>query len=98
MSNARWQITPQQAKPDKLHATLKQVLKMHYDLVDQHAALQKSFADAQAQIKTLQNAPPAGGALNSQLLGIQVQPTDTQTLANGATLKYDKPSGTLKIS
>jgi hypothetical protein len=66
-------------------------------LLTQHYALQDRLESMQSQ----QQAPTqasASGPVDTKLLGLRVQPIDTQTLADGATLKWDRASGTFKFA
>lgn len=96
----RWYPTPDQlSTPDKAHMALKQVLQQHYTLVDQHAKTVAALAEAQAQLAKLQQGPGRGnGPTDTTLLGVLVQPADLTTLASGATLRWDKNSGTFVFS
>lgn len=42
--------------------------------------------------------PPGSGPSDTMLLGLRVAPIDSQNLANGATLKYNKSSGNFEFS
>lgn len=102
------QSNPQQARyyptevdlstPKKARAVLQQVLKQHYELADSHTVLKQQNTDLAAQVATLQRIPPPGGPTNTQILGLPVIPIDTSSLANGATLKWDRASGSFKFS
>lgn len=87
----RWYPTLDQVKdPESLHRTLKQVLDQHYSQVDRMNTMHtKDVAPG---------APDTSGPATTKFLGLNVTPVDTQTLADGATLKFDKKSGTFKFS
>jgi hypothetical protein len=80
--------------PKETRAALKQVLDQFYSLQDQHNALQKSHAELLAKSSEKPSGPPPGsGPTDTQLLGLFVEPVDTNSLANGATLKFNKARG-----
>lgn len=80
--------------PAKMRAVLQQVLKQHYELVDRHEELK-----AQVAIQAQTPPPPQpNGPTNTLLLGLPVTPIDALSLTNGATLKWDKASGSFKFS
>lgn len=91
--NSRWQPTIEQVKtPEALHRTLKQVLEQHY-------ALQDRFNDLHARVKSSESAAGAPqGPATTKLLGLNVEPVDTQALADGAALKFVKARGTFRFS
>lgn len=96
---ARYRPTRDQLdSPDKLMAVFKQVLDQHYALVDQHARTVAALDAAHRQLAKLAATPPGNGPVNSRILGAPVQPADLSTLATGATLKWDKASGTFIFS
>lgn len=84
--------------PRGVRAALQQVLKQHYELADAHAKLQAAHAQTLAQVQKLAAIPPPMGPGNSLILGIPVTPVDTNSLATGASVKWDKPSGSWKVS
>lgn len=91
----RWYPSKHQLDtPEKLEASFRQVLKQHYSLVDQtnvrHASETSRVSSS--------GFPPGSGPIDTMLLGLYVQPIDTQTLADGATLKWNKASGTFIFS
>jgi hypothetical protein len=75
--------------------TLRQVLNQHYALTDQVNALSKQASDPPAAPS---GPPPGCGPADSQICGLRVVPVDTQKLANGATLKFNKNSGNFEFS
>ena len=91
----RWYPSKQQLDtPEKSQAAIRRVLDLHYQLQDAHN-------DLKSQI-----AAPAGGKSNvtsssptsQQLLGLPVAPVNTQSLADGATLKWSKANGHFTFS
>ena len=97
---SRWRPSQQQLdSPEKLQMAFKQLLDQHYALVDAHASTVEQLKSAQATVARMQQGPGRGnGPADSVLLGVLVQPADFGTLADGATLKWDKKSGTLKLA
>jgi|SRR5689334_757677 len=84
--------------PAKARAALQQVLKQHYELADQvskSAPVSSAVAAAKASAAT---AGTPSGPTNTFLLGLPVIPVDVSTLADGATLKWNKASGSWKVS
>lgn len=84
--------------PAKARSVLQQVLKQHYELRDAHDALQTAHAQTIAELAALKSRPPAMGPLNSQVVGLPIQPVDVKSLANGATIKWNSATGTFIIS
>jgi len=83
--------TDQVNSPAALQRTLKQVLDQHYALQDQVKGMQPpAAAPATAPAST-------SGPSSTQFLGLPVAPIDTATLADGATLTWDKKNGTFKF-
>lgn len=93
---ARWYPSSQQLKDtSSITAAFKQLLDQHYALADAHSALMAKVNAPQATPK----GPPAGsGPTDSQLLGLRVAPVDTQTLADGSTLTFNKANGNLEFT
>ena len=90
---SRWYPQADQLKdPATTQRTMKQVLDQLYTLQDQHAELQKSHAELQSKV-TASGTTEVNGPANTKLLGLNVAPVDTNSLANGATLKYNKATG-----
>ena len=89
INNARWYPSSQQLKdPQSTERSLREVLRMFYDLQDKHEALQD-------QVKNGANkeAVPAGNTASiSRLLGLPIEPSDTTQLADGTVLTYVKAS------
>lgn len=100
--NTRWYPSHDQLKDvDATHRAFKQLLDQHYALVDQvngMSAAKAAPASVNAGETKTAAAPPGSGPVDTMLLGLRVAPVDSQTLANGATLKYDKASGNFKFS
>jgi hypothetical protein len=93
-TNNRWYPTPDQVKdPAALERTLRQILKQHYDLQDRHNDLLRKVNAAPAS-----SSSTASGPSNTKLCGLPVSPVDTESLADGATLKFDKKNGNFKFS
>jgi hypothetical protein len=75
---------------------MKQVLDQLYALQDQHSALQQDHAALTAKVSAQgkQSGPPPGsGPTDSMVCGLRVAPIDSNSLANGASLKYNKATG-----
>ena len=69
-----------------------------YALHDEHEKTKSALATAQAQVKQLSTKlagpyPPGAGPTDSVLLGVPVQPIDTNTLADATKLTFDKKNG-----
>ena len=91
-SGARWFPTEQQLKdPKATERAFRQVLTQFYALQDRVNAMAPGAASS---APAAQNNGPA----DTVLLGLRIAPVDTSTLADGATLKYDKGAGNLKFS
>lgn len=93
-TDTNWYPTEADLKtPKQVRAALQQVLKQHYELMDAHTKLQKVVA-------TIPTTPPPAnnGPTNTQLLGLPVVPIDTNSLANGATLKWSKATSSFIFS
>jgi hypothetical protein len=103
-SKPRWYPTKSQLTDiDATHRTLKQVLDQFYALQDSHDALQKQVAGmasaaSPASTSTGSPFPPGSGPSDTKILGLNVAPIDTETLANGATLKFNKAGGNFVVS
>jgi hypothetical protein len=83
--------------PEKARAALQQVMKQHYELADAHAALQTAHAQTLDMVQKLASTPPPNGPTNTRFLGLSVTPVDPTTLADGATLRWNKSSGQFKF-
>lgn len=93
---AKWYPSQDQLKdPATTTRTLRVVLDRLYALQDSHVALQQSHAALQQKVA----AGPAQtqGPVNTKLLGLNVEPVDTNSLANGAALKYNSARGTFSF-
>jgi hypothetical protein len=85
----RYYPTPSQLKtPEDIERALRQILKQHYELSDAVAANTGNGVSATA-------TRDAQGPATTKLLGLDVEPIDTQELADGSVLKYSKQRGTL---
>jgi hypothetical protein len=76
--------------PETLEITLRRILDQHYALANQVGTAGGARSDPPAA-KPVERGP---GPASTKLLGIDVEPVDTSTLADGATLKYSKARGT----
>jgi len=92
MANNRWYPNKNQVKDDATHRAFKQVLDQHYALVDRLNAMETKSSTTSA------TQPAGNGPADTKLLGLHVVPVDTQTLANGATLKFNKANGNFEFS
>jgi hypothetical protein len=87
----RWYPTRDSLKDAAgLERSFRQLLTQHYALQDRLESMQ-SQQQAPAQTS-------ASGPIDTKLLGLRVQPVDVKTLADGATLKWDRASGTFKFA
>lgn len=95
--SGRWWPTEQQLRsPSELERAFRQMLTQHYALQDKYDALAGRVADMPLPSK--EGAfPPGSGPSDTKLLGLNVEPVDTQTLTNGATLKYNRSRGTFSF-
>lgn len=91
----RWFPSQQQLRdPSSLERSFRQLLEKHYSLQDQFDAMREQMAKpASTKPATTTNSGPA----DTKLLGLNVEPVDTTSLANGATLKYNKARGTFSF-
>jgi hypothetical protein len=90
-AGARWFPTVEQLKdPAATERVFRQVLTQLYTLTDRLNAMGSAPAKPAA-------AAPSNGPTDSMLVGLHVAPVDTSTLADGATLQYDKAAGNLKF-
>jgi hypothetical protein len=94
-ASGRWYPSSHQLKDaSATEQAFRRLLEMHYDLVDSHMALQGQVTKPAATEGTEGSPPPPGsGPTDTQILGLRVAPVDAQTLANGATLKWNKTKG-----
>lgn len=96
MANQRWYPSANQLKdPESIERSFRQLLTQHYDLIDRHQAL---VDKVNAPVAKPTGPPPGSGPVDTQLLGLRVAPVDTDQLANGATLKWNKVNGNFEIS
>jgi hypothetical protein len=80
----------QMSDPQSIHRMMKQVLDQFYALQDSHDKLQQAHASLQEKVSAKSSGPPPGsGPADTMLLGLRVAPVDTNSLANGAALKYN---------
>ena len=92
----RWYPTTQQLKdPSALERSFRQLLDQHYALQDEHNAL---LARVNTHVEKPTGPPPGSGPTDTMLLGLRVEPVDSRTLANGATLKWVAADGRFKFS
>jgi uncharacterized protein involved in copper resistance len=90
MSQRWYPVSSDLKDPAGVERSFRQLLTQHYALQDRLEAMQsEQQAPAQAS---------ASGPVDTKLLGLRVQPIDTKTLADGATLKWDRASGTFKFA
>lgn len=96
---SHWYPTTTQLKdPQSMFLVMKQTLDQLYALQDRHDALQKSHTELQAKVgEKKTGSPPGSGPADTQLCGLFVEPVDTNSMANGATLKYNKARGTFSF-
>lgn len=97
---SRWYPSANQlADPAASASALRVVLDQFYALQDRHEALQASHAELKSKVGASSGGPPAGsGPADSMILGLRVGPMDTNTLADGAALKYVKKNGAFEFS
>ena len=92
----RWYPTHDQLRdPQSTQRAMKQVLDQLYTLQDAHAKLSADHAALKAKVSDASKTPfpPGSGPADTVLLGLPVAPVDTNSLANGAALKYNKSTG-----
>jgi hypothetical protein len=93
---SRWYPTKDQLKdPAATERSFRQALTQLYELTDRVGRIEVAGGDAAAASKSspASSPPPGSGPTDSMLLGLHVAPVDTATLANGATLKFNKAAG-----
>lgn len=99
MAESRWFPTSNQLKePGAIERAFRQLLIQHYTLVDQHNTLANKVGTLAAKSQPRSGPPPGSGPTDSMLLGLPVTPVDSQTLTDGATLKFSKKTGTFTFS
>jgi hypothetical protein len=92
----RWYPTTEQLKdPASLQNAFRQLLEQHYALQDHVTNLTNQIPKPAG--KAPSGPPPGCGPTDTQLLGLRVLPVDTNTLANGAALKWNKSQGNLSF-
>jgi len=103
-STSRWYPTQDQLKdPAATERSFRQALTQLYALTDRVGQLEAvggaatgnsgAAGAADAASASAPGPPPGSGPADTMLLGLHVAPIDTQTLANGATLKFNKAAG-----
>lgn len=93
MAQSRWYPSEQQLKdPVSLEKAFRQLLQMHYTLQDKMATMHDNSHKAHEG-----NGNGGSSPSNSMLLGLRVSPVDPETLADGATLKFNKKNGTFSF-
>lgn len=96
--SSRWYPTSSEVgDAASIQRSFRRVLDQLYALQSQHDTLKAQMTAPAA--KSDSTAAPAGsGPTDTMLCGLRVAPVDTQTLANGATLKYVKAQGNFAFS
>lgn len=91
-ASGRWYPSSHQLKDaSSTEQAFRRLLDMHYDLVESHTALQGQATKPTEN--TAAGPPPGSGPTDTMLLGLRVVPVDVSTLANGATLKWNRTKG-----
>ena len=93
---SRWYPSQSQLKDaPTLQLAFKQLLDQHYALVDKVNAMGVGTAAGAAKggAATPSTATPSG----TKLLGLNVQPIDVDSLADGATLTFVKADGNFQF-
>jgi hypothetical protein len=75
--------------PVSLERTIRQILKQHYDLVNK--------MKSQSVTSSKESMESGNGPADTKLLGLYVEPVDTDSLDNGATLKFNKSRNTFSF-
>src|SRR5690348_4133012 len=89
----RWFPTQQQVgSPGELERAFRQVLEQHYALTQRVQELEAKQAQSMQS-----NVVGGQGPADTKLLGLNVEPADVQTLADGSTLKFNKSRGTFSF-
>lgn len=90
---SRWFPSQEQLKdPNSLQQVFQQLLTKHY-------ALQDHVEKLVNPVKGEGAAPAATDTpTGTKILGLHVVPVDTQTLDDGAMLKFDKKAGNFKFT
>lgn len=90
---SRWfPSSAQLADPNSLQQVMQQILTKHYALQDHVEKLMNAPASTAAAPAA--SDTPAG----TKILGLHVAPVDTQTLDDGAMLKFDKKAGNFRFT
>ena len=113
-TNRWYPTSTQLSDPAATQQSFRVLLDQFYQLQDSHQTLtqqveamgktqlagQQKGPEGEAKLSTpASSAPPPGsGPSDTMLLGLRVAPIDSQNLANGATLKYNKSSGNFEFS
>lgn len=100
-ASGRWYPSSFQLKDaSATEQAFRRLLTMHYDLVDSHNATREQLAKPASNLAGAAGArgqssgpPPGSGPTDTMLLGLRVVPVDVSTLANGATLKWNRAKG-----
>ena len=99
---SHWYPTEDQMKsPRATTQALRIVLDQFYALQDQHDKLKQAHEELKSRVPATSASggpPPGSGPTDTMVCGLPVAPIDTQTLANGATLKFVKASGNFQFS
>lgn len=94
----RWYPTTEQLKdPAATQRAFRQLLDQHYNLVDKVNGMGAAGTAAPAAAATPTAPANPTGPSTTHILGIPVEPVDTQVLADGTKLTFVKKSGTFKF-
>ncbi len=98
MTGSKWFPTTQQLQdPVALERSFRQSLTQQYALEARIKSLEAKGAIPVGQTQA-GKFPPGSGPADSVLLGLPVQPIDAATLADGATLTWDKKAGVFRFA
>lgn len=90
----RWYPTTEQLKPENLERTIRQILTQHYALADKVSASGTvGAAGAAGAAAGSSSEKSTSSPTGTKFLGLNVVPIDTNTLADGSTLKFSKANG-----
>jgi len=93
-SDSRWYPTVSQLKdPQATERAFRQLLQQHYALQDRFDALHKQVNAPQEQKGPL----PGHGPSDTQILGLNVLPIDTQSIADGVKLTWVQKDGNFQF-
>lgn len=86
--------------PENKH--LRFAFEQLYSLHDEHEKTKAELAQAKQQVSQLTAKlsgpyPQGSGPIDTLILGLPVQPIDTNTLADGTTIKWEKKSGSFVV-